>query len=113
MPSAIACHCGVTAFWTAEQLAHSRYSAAPSAGWTSDDTRRNGVPSWGSLSTLEEPQIWQRFTASLVDEGEDLARDSLDIGLGQVLVDRQREDAICLPLGHREVAHLVTQCLGG
>src|ERR1051325_3600859 len=109
MPSAMACHCGVTAFWTAEQSAHNRYSAAPSAGWTSEDTRRNGVPSWGNLSTLEEPQIWQRFTGSLVDEGEDLSGNRLDIGLGQVLIDRQREDPVGLPFGHREIAHLVSQ----
>src|SRR5450631_98659 len=60
----MACHVGVTAFWTARQLAQRENSAMPDAGWASEDTSRKGVCSCRSFSTLGKPQIWQAVTGT-------------------------------------------------
>jgi len=43
---------GVTAFWTARQLAQRENSTMPDTGWASEDTSRKGVRSCRSFSTL-------------------------------------------------------------
>jgi hypothetical protein len=71
----MACHAGVTAFWTARQLAQRENSATPDTGWTAEDTSRKGVPCCRNFSTVREPQIWQAVTGTDADGGPFLRKE--------------------------------------